>query len=332
MKKTLYTLQNRRVLRLGLLTSLACAPAFTADYEVPLTEFGQPNLRGVWNFSSDVPLERPLNQPDKLTISVDELGEKRASAAAQKKQADDYTGNALGVGGYNTFWIENESQINDLRTSLIIDPANGRLPKMLDGAVIQRGGLGPDIPGERPVRYRVGGIAKNGPEDRGLSERCLKGFNSGPPFVPSLYNNNVQIFQTANHVVLMTEMIHDARIIPLGELPRLGADMAPWSGESRAHWEQDTLVVETENFTNKTNSFRYAGTADNMKLTERFTRVAPDRMNYEFTLDDPNTYESSFTVLVPMPRAQGVIYEYACHEGNYGLHNVLAGARREELE
>ncbi len=323
-------------MKTGLITRylpplLLLAPLATAsDYQVPRTEFGHPNLRGVWNFSSDVPLERPLEQLDKETLSIEELGAKRDQAKRASERWENYTGHDRGVGGYNAFWIESHAQSNDLRTSLIVDPPNGRLPELVEGAVIQRGGLGPDIPGTRPVRYRVGGIGKTGPEDRGLSERCLKGFNSGPPFRPSLYNNNVQIFQTRDHVVVMTEMVHDARIIPLGDVPRMGKDMARWSGQSRGHWEGDTLVVETENFTDKMNSFRYEGIGSNMTLVERFTRVDEDMMLYEFTLTDPATYKQPFTVLVPMPRSDGQLYEYACHEGNYGMVNILAGARQEE--
>ena len=308
--------------------SFAAAPE--QNYSAPKNEYGQPNLRGVWNFSSDVPMQRPLNQAQKIELSEQELLVKRKQTAARFKQADDYTGDAFGVGGYNTFWFEVNAQNDDLRTVLIVDPADGRLPARAVGAVVQRGGLGPDIASTHPVRFRVGGIAKNGPEDRGLSERCLKGFNSGPPFVPSLYNNNVQIFQNRSHVVVMTEMIHDARIIPLDNRPRLGAEMRPWSGESRGHWEDDTLVVETTHFNDQLNVFDSTGTGDTMTLTERFTRVGNDQMVYQFTVDDPESFVKPFTALVNMPRAQGQIYEYACHEGNYAMVSILTGARLDE--
>ena len=203
---------------------------------------------------------------------------------------------------------------------------------MVEGAVVQRGGLGPDTGGARPVRFRVGGIRKDGPEDRGLSERCLMGFNSGPPFMPSMYNNNVQIFQTKNHVVIMTEMIHDARVVPIDGRPHLDDSLPQWSGDSRGYWDGDTLVVTTKNFTDKTQSFRSAGVGSNLTLTEYFSRTGPDQAEYKFTIEDPTTFTNPITVLVPMVRADGDMYEYACHEGNYGMFNILGGARKEEAE
>ena len=158
------------------------------------------------------------------------------------------------------------------------------------------------------------------------------GYSSGPPFVPSLYNNIVQIFQTRTHAVIMTEMIHDARIVPLDGRPTLDPELTQWSGDSRGHWEGDTLVVETRNFTDKTTSFRGAGTAKDLHLTERFTRVGANRVDYQFTIDDPKTFAKPFTALIPMVRADGDLYEYACHEGNYGLSNILSGARQDEQE
>jgi hypothetical protein len=150
--------------------------------------------------------------------------------------------------------------------------------------------------------------------------------------VPSLYNNNVQIFLTRTHAVIMTEMIHDARVVALDKRPPLDPAIRQWSGDSRGYWEGETLVVETRNFTDKINTFRGAGTGATMQLTERFTRVGPDRVDYQFTINDPATYTKPFTALVPMVRADGELFEYACHEGNYGMANILSGARQEELE
>ena len=209
-------------------------------------------------------------------------------------------------------------------------PENGRIPAAVEGAPRQRGGLGPDIPGDRPVRYVVGGIAKDGPEDRGLSERCIVGFNSGPPFAPSMYNNNLQIFQNKDTMVVMTEMIHDARIVPLGEKPELDDDIRLWSGDSRGYWDGDTLVVETKNFNGHRQTFAGRGSNYDMVLTERFTRRAYDTVDYEFTIEDPSTFTDKITAVVPMTKVAGQIYEYACHEGNYGMVNILRGARVEE--
>jgi hypothetical protein len=233
-------------------------------------------------------------------------------------------------GGYNDFWIENRGIGDTVRTSHIVYPANGRVPASVEGAPRQFGGLGPDIPSTRPVRFIVGGIAKDGPEDRGLSERCLVGFNSGPPFVPSLYNNNMQIFQSKDTAVILTEMIHDARIVPLGEKPDLNKDVRLWSGDSRGWYEADTLVVETRNFNGLRQTFNSTGSNIDMLLTERFTRVAYDTVNYEFTIDDPTTFTDKITAIVPMTKVAGQIYEYACHEGNYGMFNILRGERMEE--
>ena len=192
------------------------------------------------------------------------------------------------------------------------------------------GGLGPDVQGERPVRFIVGGIGKDGPEDRGLSERCLVGFNAGPPFTPNLYNNNVQLIQNRDTAVIITEMIHDARIVALGEKPELSDEIGLWSGNSRGWYEGATLVVETKNFNGLTQSFGAYGTSANKLLTERFTRVDAVTLEYEFTVDDPSTFTDKFTAMIPMAKVDGLIYEYACHEGNYGMANLLRGARMEE--
>ena len=218
----------------------------------------------------------------------------------------------------------------DNRTSLIVYPENGRLPETQEGVPVQVGGLGPDEPGERPVRMVVGGIAKDGPEDRGLSERCIVGFNSGPPFTPNLYNNNVQIFQNQSTAVIMTEMIHDARVVPIASDASLTNDIRLWTGDSRGHWDGDTLVVETRNFNSFTQSFGVYGTAEEKLLTERFTRTGPYTVEYEFTVEDPATFKDKITVMVPMSKVDGQLYEYACHEGNYGMINILRGERMTE--
>lgn len=322
---------------MGSLGLMACATTDAndgrgkSDYQAPRTEFGHPDLRGVWNFSSNTPLQRPKEYGDREFLTREEVQKMHEEELARRKAIDGQSVTS-DVGGYNQVWVESMAQGENLRTSLIIDPPSGRLPPMAKNAVVHRGGLGPDSPGERPVRFRVGGIGKDGPEDRGLSERCLMGFNSGPPFMPSMYNNNVQIFQTEQHVVIMTEMIHDARIVPIDGRPHLPEELRQWSGDSRGRWEGDTLVVETRNFTDKTQSFGSAGIGSNLHLTEYFTRVADNQVDYKFTVNDPNTYTQAFTVLVPMVPVDGQLFEYACHEGNYGMVNILQGARKEEAD
>ena len=316
------------------LTTLVFAASMTAlmpglvsaqdDYVAPRTEYGQPDLQGVWNFSSFIPLQRPAIFADKKFLTEEDV-----AALAAQTEAGLQAINNIGVGGYNTFWVEMGGE-GDNRTSLITYPENGRLPETVEGVVVQVGGLGPDEPGTRPVRMVVGGIAKDGPEDRGISERCLVGFNAGPPFTPSLYNNNVQIVQNRDTVVSMTEMIHDARIVSLDGRAHIDDNIRQWSGDSRGYFDGDTLVVETRNFNDLTQSFSVYGSSLNKVLTERFTRVGEYTVNYEFTIDDPSTFKDKITAMVPMAKVDGLMYEYACHEGNYGMLNTLRGARMEE--
>ncbi len=294
------------------------------DFQVPRTQWGQPDLQGVWNFSSVIPLQRPAFFGDKQFLTEEDL----AALTAQTEAGLEAINNA-GTGGYNTFWTE-MGHGNDNRTSLIEYPENGRLPEIQEGVPIQRGGLGPDEPGERPVRMIVGGISKDGPEDRGLSERCIVGFNAGPPFTPNLYNNNVQIIQNKDYAVIITEMIHDARIVPLNGQAPLDESIELWSGDSRGYWDGDTLVVETRNFSSLTQSFSPFGTGAEKKLTERFTLTDQYTLEYEFTLEDPATFKDKLVAMVPMSRVDGLMYEYACHEGNYGMVNILRGERMEE--
>lgn len=309
-------------------------------YEAPKTEYGHPDLQGVWNFSSNTPMQRPRQFADQEFLTREEVQaaitrQEAAAAAADaaaailvvNPEAPAATDNP---GGYNDFWFEMANIGDTVRTSHIVYPLNGRIPSAVEGAQRQFGGLGPDIPSTRPVRFVVGGIAKDGPEDRGTSERCLVGFNSGPPFTPSLYNNNVQIFQNKDTAVIMTEMIHDARIVRLGDKPELSDDIRLWSGDSRGWYEGDSLVVETKNFNGLRQTFSSTGNTTDLVLTEKFTRTAFGTVDYEFTIDDPSTFTDKITAVVPMTKVAGQLYEYACHEGNYGMFNILRGKRMED--
>ncbi len=305
------------------------------DYEVPRTEWGQPDLQGVWNFSSNVPMQRPAQYGTRQFLSAAEIEEIEARRAAADASSD----GALAIEGvdesYNDFWIENAGIGELVRTSHIVYPENGQLPDLVEGAVARQGMYGGATTGEsRPVRIAAGGIGTDGPEDRGLSERCIIGFNAGPPFVPSLYNNNVQIFQSRDTAVLLTEMIHDARIVPLydsaADIQALDSEVGLWTGDSRGYWDGDTLVVVTRNFNGLSASFGQAGTSAGKLLTERFTRVDELTVDYEFTVEDPATFTDRFTGIVPMTKVGGLLYEYACHEGNYGMVNILRGARAQE--
>ena len=311
---------------LGTVASAAQSLAQESAYEAPRTDWGLPDLQGVWNFATNIPMERPAAFADKAFLSDEEIAAIAAQTEAGLQALTD-----AGPNGYNTFWLEMGSG-KDNRTSLITYPENGRLPPLVEGIERTNGGLGDDVDGERPVRFIVGGIGKDGPEDRGLSERCLMGFNAGPPFTPNLYNNNIQIFQDQNTAVIMTEMVHTARIVPLDNREHVNDDIRQWSGNSRGYWEGDTLVVETRNFNDLTKSFGSYGNSSNKTLIERFTRTDEYTMEYEFTVDDPSTFTDKFTAMITMSKVDGQLYEYACHEGNYAMVNLLRAARMEEAE
>ncbi len=316
----------------ALVVSASLANAvFAADgYIAPRTQWGHPDLQGVWNFSSNVPMQRPEQFGNREFMSNDEIASMRARLAEADASSDQAVAQTDGSpGGYNDFWVESAGITDRIRTSHIVYPENGRMPTRVEGSIVQFGGLGDDVPGTRPVRYTVGGISKDGPEDRGLSERCIVGFNDGPPFVPSLYNNNVQIVQNQDHVVLLTEMIHNARTVPIDK-EHVSEELGFWSGDSKGYWDGDTLVVVTKNFNGLTQSFSAFGTSAEKVLTERFTRIDPVTVDYEWTIDDPATFTDKITAIVPMTKVAGQLYEYACHEGNYGMVNILRGERAAE--
>ena len=319
--------------------------AVQSEFEPPRLADGKPDLQGVWDFRTLTPLQRPEDRADQALLTPEEAAEIEAAAVQRAIEADRPSeirteplpvgGN---VGGYNNFWFDRGAGVvDDRRTSLIVDPPTGRIPEPQRDAKQQETTNDDTSPPDRPVRFRVGGIGTHGPEDRGLAERCLLGFNTGPPIVPGGYNQNMQLFQTPDHVVILNEMVHDARIVPLDGRDPLPEDMRQWMGSSRGHWEGDTLVVETTNFTDLTASFgpsvRSAiGTGATMHLTERFSRVAEDTLLYEFTVDDPTSFTRPFTAAIPMKRGAAPLFEYACHEGNYGMLNLLSGARAQERE
>ena len=338
-------------LRAAALAAVALM-VFTASAtgQTPLrTPDGQADLQGVWDFRTMTPLERPEGQ-EQAFLTEEEAAAIEAGASARRAELLEPSevrseplpagGGGLAVGGYNDFWLDyGTNLINDRRTSLIIDPPDGRLPALTpEGKALQQlGSLWEDLPIGRPVRVRSAGVGSDHPEDRGLAERCLLGFNSGPPMMPSGYNNNMQLFQTPDHVVILNEMVHDARIIPLDGRPHLPEGVRQWMGDSRGRWEGDTLVVETTNLTEHTGSFdpsamQAIGTGLTVTLTERFRRLNADTLLYEYTVDDPSIFTRPFTVAVPMRRNDEPMFEYACHEGNYGLLNILRGARAEESE
>ena len=312
------------------------------DYVAPRTEWGQPDLQGIWNFNSNTPMERPDRSGTQEFLTPkeaeqDRLRQEERRIAADAREAELVVNpvappaGASSTGGYNNFWYETASIGENVRTSLIVYPRNGRLPARVEGSAEHIANLGPDVEGERPVIALFGGIGKDGPEDRGLSERCLIGFNAGPPLAGGGYNANVQIFQNKDHAVIMTEMVHDARIVPLDDRDAIDDNIRLWSGDSRGYWDGDTLVVVTRNFTDLIPSFSRYGNAKDKTLTERFTRVNAVTIDYEWTLEDPSTFTDKITAIMPITKVAGQLYEYGCHEGNYGMINILRGERMNEL-
>ena len=324
---------NHRMLAAGLavlaaLVLSAPAPALAQNEasESPRTPWGAPDLQGVWDFRTITPLQRPEELGDQAFLTEEEAAnqeqevvERNARLWNQAAQRTEAGGN---VGAYNNFWMDRGTRtVGSRRTSLIVDPPNGRIPPLSAEGQARA---------DARAEYRAAHPADSW-EDRSVGERCVLGFNSGPPMEPRAYNNHMQLFQTADHVVILNEMVHDARIIPL-DGGSLHEGVTQWMGDSRGRWEGDTLVVDTTNFYNK-NSFteRYGATTA-MTLVERFTRVDAETLLYEFTVEDPATWTVPWTVEVPMLYSDDQVWEYACHEGNYGMDGILAGHRAEERD
>ena len=295
-----------------------------------LTQWGQPDLEGVWNFSSDVPLQRPKHFGNRQFMTNEEINAEQGQLRLRIGSRGPVS-SAEGVEAlYNdNIWAETSSETQNVRTSLIVLPASGRLPPVQTGIHHELGGA-PDLTGSRPVRFAVGGIGRSGPEDRGVSERCLVGFNNMPQLMPSVYNNNIQIVQHRDYVVILAEMVHDARLIPLNGAPWLSNDIGLWSGDSRGRWEDGTLIIETRNFNGLTQSFAGYGSSRNKILIERITKVGPRSISYEYTITDPDTFTVPISVIIPLTKVNAQLYEYACHEGNYGMANMLKAARARD--
>lgn len=338
------------IARLCAATIMLTLVATPSMGQTPRTADGRPDLQGVWDFRTMTPLQRPTELGEKAFLTSEEAAAQEAGVAERRARLLEPSevrteplpagGGGRAVGGYNDFWLDYGTTIvGDRRTSLIVDPPDGRLPALTaEGESLRQvGSLMEDLPIEGLVRVRSAGTGSDYPEDRGLAERCLVGFNSGPPMMPSGYNNNMQLFQTPDAVVILNEMVHDVRIIPLDERPHLPPSVGQWAGSSIGRWDGDTLVVETTNMTDKTASFEPSattaiGTGVTLTLTERFSRLNDETLLYEYTVDDPTIFTSAFTVAVPMRRSEEPMFEYACHEGNYGLLNILTGARVAEAE
>jgi hypothetical protein len=297
-------------------------------YTPPRTADGQPDLQGVWDFRNLIPLERPALFANTEFLTQQEVAEFEKVALERldmDRRDDDPTRTPALVNGapatadvaraYNDFWWDfGKKFVGSMRSSLIVDPADGKIPP-----------LTPDAKKRAEESAARRARPAWGPEDRGVGERCIMGFNAGPPMLPSAYNNNVELFQTPGYVAILTEMVHNVRVVPLDGRPAPG--VSQWSGNSRGHWEGNTLVVETRGFYDSTS---FPNSSPNMHLVEKFTRVDPDTLLYEFTVSDPTTWTKPFTAQVPMRRTDQLLYEYACHEGNYAMPGMLRAARAVE--
>jgi hypothetical protein len=295
----------------------------------PRTPDGQFDLQGIWDFSTITPLERPTALGDKDVFTNEEAAafEQAENQRLNRDLIDPKKGGVNyppgGVVPYNEFWYERgNTVIETRRTSLIVDPPDGRLPPFTPD-----GQKRVDAQAEASREDQLGRARADSWEDRPLQERCIVGLNEGPPMTPGAYNNHVQILQARGYVVLLTEMIHSARIVPLDGRSHLPGELRQWRGSSRGRWEGRTLVVETANFRGQTN---VRGSSANMHLIERLTRVDADTLLYEFTVTDPTTWTRPWTAAIPMRRAEGPMYEYACHEDNYGMRGMLRGAGAPE--
>lgn len=320
-------------------TAASAADGANSDWKIPRTADGRPDLQGFWTHETLTRFERPSEYGDRLVLTDEEV-------QAVEKFASDHVENAArptdpshgiedlptdcGYGfsgtncGYNNFWVDRGSRVlrvrGEPRSSIIVEPANGRVPPLLPEAR-------KDIAAQRAA-FRNGAGPVDGPEIRSLGERCILSFgsNGGPPMLPNMYNNAYQIVQTPDHVMILVEMVHDARIIRLNDEP-LTQDIPKWLGDSIGRWEGDTLVVETSSF-HPLHTFR--GTDENRKVIERFSRISAGEILYQFTVSDPDTLTQPFSGELVFNATKEPVYEYACHEGNYALPGILAGARAEE--
>ena len=300
-----------RLLIVIVVVCLAASPVAGQDASAaPQTPWGDPDLQGVWSYASLTRLERPVELADREFFTPEEAAERNAATSVDRPVRPGDTGN------YNALWFDRGKIDSNLRTSLIVDPPNGRLP--LRPEAEERVAARRDHRRLHPADSWL---------DRSPWDRCIT-YHGVPP-VSTGYNNTYQIVQAPGYVAIRVENIHDARIIPLDGRPRLDEGIRQWNGDSRGHWEGDTLVVETTNYTDTT-QHRFPSSR-NTRAVERFTRVSDNLIDYQFTIEDPTVYTKPWTAVRPMPELPDyVIYEYACHEGNYAMANILAGERAKE--
>jgi hypothetical protein len=309
-----------------LLAAWPAAGQTSKAWKAPRTPDGHPDLQGIWSNATITPVERPAELAGKTVLTDKEAREyERETLKTNDRDRRDGAGTDADVSrAYNEFWYDRGTQtIKSHRTSLIVDPADGRIPPLTAQGLAKMAA--------RTERKRL--HPADGPEDRGFSERCLNWTTAGPPMLPGAYNNNYQIVQTPDTVVIFNEMIHDARVIPMDGRPHVPSNLHFWLGDSRGHWDGDTLVIDTTNLRDKAGlngGLEILHVSENTHVVERFKRVDADTLMYDFTVDDPSMYTKPWTVQIPSVRTDGPIFEYACHEGNYGMVGILSSARAEE--
>ena len=306
---------HKKAAWLVVLMGVFAAPSLLAQTEViPRLPNGLPDMQGTWDFRTITPFQRPsaLGEQDEF-LTVEEFAEFEA-AEVVRRDRDNFTDTTT-TGDYNQFWYDRgEELLDDRRTSLITDPPTGRIPELTEAAQ------------QRNAERRELARLAEGIEVRPLAERCIMGFNSGPPMIPSAYNNNVQIIQTDDYFLIHNEMVHNVRPVRLADTAHRDTPRK-WEGDSVGNWEGDTLVIETRNFARET---AFGNSSANMHLIEKFWMIDAETLGYEFTVEDPTTWTAPWTVMFPMRRGELPIYEYACHEGNYSMAGILAGWRRLE--
>ena len=312
-----------------------------ADAAGPRTSWGDPDLQGIWDYRTLTPLERPEELGDKAFLTEEEaaaleretlernarLLNRAAETTAASNQVDRREDGTPGF--YNNFWLDRgTTAVGTRRTSLIVDPSNGRLPPLTDAARIRA---------ESPEAERIAGVRRGmlparTYADLDAGDRCIQHAKAGPPISTGGYNNNIHVFQTPDHVVILAEQNYDARIVPLDGQPHVSPQVRQWMGDSRGYWDGDTLVVETVHFNGKHDQIGrpLLSSGENLMLVERFTLIDGQNLMYEYTVNDPTIWTSPWTAQHPMKRNPEPMYEFACHEGNYGMHGIMAGSRAQE--
>lgn len=306
---------QKKVATSVVLLSILSLPAILLAQpdEIPRLENGHPDMQGTWDFRTITPFQRPEALGNQAVLTAQEAAAFEA-AELERRDRDNFTDTST-TGDYNEFWYDRGAEIlGDRRTSLVTYPENGRIPELTAAAQ------------QRNIDRSEAARLAEGVEVRPLSERCIMGFNSGPPMIPSAYNNNVQVVQTADYFLIHNEMIHNIRPVRIDDSDHIDTPRK-WEGDSIGHWDGDTFIVETKNFARDT---AFGNSSANMHLLEKFWMIDANTLGYEFTITDPATWTEPWTVMFPMQRAELPMYEYACHEGNYSMAGILGGWRTLE--